>query len=301
MSATAEKMKVGFIGLGIMGQSMAGHLLDAGHDLNVYNRTRAKAEDLIGRGAVWCDSPGEVAAASDVVITVVGYPRDVEEVYLGPDGIVARAREGALLIDMTTSSPELARRIAKAAGAHGMTALDAPVSGGEGGARAGTLAIMVGGPDEAFARARPLFEAMGSTIAHMGEAGTGQHTKMANQIAIASTMLAVSESLAYAEAAGLSRDQVLEVIGTGAASSFLLNGLGPKIVTADYSPGFFVHHFVKDMSIALAECERLGLDLPGLALARSLYQRLIDGGYGEEGTQALYRVYTQLMGASDAV
>ena len=301
MSATEEKMKVGFIGLGIMGQSMARHLLEAGHDLNVYNRTRAKAEDLIGRGAAWCDSPGEVAAASDVVITVVGYPRDVEEVYLGPEGIVARAPEGALLIDMTTSSPELARRIAKAASGHGMTALDAPVSGGEGGARAGTLAIMVGGADEAFARARPLFEAMGSTIAHMGEAGTGQHTKMANQIAIASTMLAVSESLAYAEAAGLSRDQVLEVIGTGAASSFLLNGLGPKIVAADYSPGFFVHHFVKDMSIALAECDRLGLDLPGLALARSLYQRLIDGGYGEEGTQALYRVYTQLMGASDAV
>lgn len=294
-------MRVGFIGLGIMGKNMARHLLEAGFELNVYNRTPDKCDELIAHGAVWHATPGDVAEASDAVITVVGYPGDVEDVYLGADGIIARAPEGALLIDMTTSSPELARRIAEVAGRSGKTALDAPVSGGEGGARAGTLAIMVGGTADGFLRAQPLFDAMGSTIAHMGRAGAGQHTKMANQIAIASTMLAVSESLAYAKAAGLSSEQVLKVIGTGAASSFLLNGLGPKMVVSDYQPGFFVHHFVKDMSIALSECERLGLDLPGLALARNLYQRLIDGGYGQEGTQALYRVYTQLTGASDAL
>lgn len=301
MNASSKKMKVGFIGLGIMGQSMAGHILAAGHDLAVFNRTRAKADGLVAQGAVWKDSPGAVADASDVVITIVGYPRDVEDIYLGRDGILARAPEGALLIDMTTSSPELSRRIADAAAERGQTALDAPVSGGEGGARAGTLAIMVGGAAQGFDRARPLFAAMGGTIAHMGPPGAGQHTKMANQIAIASTMMALCESLAYAKAAGLAPDAVLDVIGTGAASSFLMKGLGPKIVAADYAPGFFVHHFVKDMSIALAECDRIGLDLPGLALARDLYQRLVDDGFGEDGTQALFRVYSGLTGGGDAV
>lgn len=301
MNAETTKMTVGFIGLGIMGHSMAGHILAAGNELVVYNRTRSKADDLVEKGAVWKDSPGEVAAASDVVITIVGYPKDVEDIYLGEGGIVERARDGAVLIDMTTSSPELAERIAAAAAARGLSALDAPVSGGDVGARAGTLAIMVGGDAGAFARAKPLFEAMGGKIAHLGKAGAGQHTKMANQIAIASNMMAVCESLAYADAAGLDRAAVLEVIGTGAASSFLLNGLGPKIVAGDYAPGFFVHHFVKDMTIALSEAERMKLDLPGLALARSLYQKLVDGGFGEEGTQALYRAYTDLTGGGDAV
>ena len=297
MSALTEKMTVGFIGLGIMGQSMAGHILAAGHELCVYNRTRAKADDLVAKGAVWKDSPGDVAAACDVVITIVGYPKDVEEVYLAPGGIVERARDGAILIDMTTSSPELAQRITAAAADRGLTALDAPVSGGDVGAKAGTLAIMVGGDATGFEAAMPLFDAMGGKIVHMGPAGAGQHTKMANQIAIASTMMAVSESLSYAKAAGLDQSAVLDAIGTGAASSFLLNGLGPKMVAGDYAPGFFVHHFVKDMSIALAEAERMKLDLPGLTLARGLYQRLVDGGFGEEGTQALYRVYTQMTGA----
>lgn len=301
MSISVANTKVGFIGLGIMGNSMAGHILDAGYDLCVFNRTRAKADDLVSRGAVWKDSPGEVAAACDVVVTIVGYPADVEAVYLGDGGIVERAKDGAILIDMTTSSPDLAQRIAQQAAAKGLSALDAPVSGGDVGARAGSLAIMVGGEEAAYKSVMPLFEAMGKNIAHMGGAGAGQHTKMANQIAIASTMMAVCESLFYAQSAGLKLDTLLDVIGTGAASSFLLNGLGRKIVEEDYAPGFFVHHFVKDMTIALSEAERMNIDLPGLALARSLYQKLVDGGFGEEGTQALYRVYTGLTGGAHAI
>ena len=296
-----EKKTVGVIGLGIMGQSMAGHILDGGHNLVVYNRTKAKAEALVAGGAIWADSPGEVAAVSDIVITIVGYPKDVEEVYLGEGGIVARAQPGTILIDMTTSSPELATRIATLAEASGLAALDAPVSGGDVGAKAGKLAIMVGGDVETYLKALPILDLMGGKIMHMGPAGAGQHTKMANQIAIASTMVAVSESLSYAAAAGLDQTTLIDVIGTGAAGSFLLNGLGPKMVAADYAPGFFVHHFVKDMSIALAEAARMGIDLPGLTLAKALYDKLVAGGYGEEGTQALYRVYTQMTGMGDAV
>jgi 3-hydroxyisobutyrate dehydrogenase len=296
-----EKQTVGFIGLGIMGASMAGHILAGGHDLVVYNRTRAKADALVGKGAKWADTPGDVAAMSDVVITIVGYPKDVEDVYLGTGGIVEMARPGTVLIDMTTSSPALAAQIAQSAETEGLRALDAPVSGGDVGAKTGKLAIMVGGDAAAYRAVLPILELMGGTIAHMGPAGAGQHTKMANQIAIAATMMAVSESLAYAEAAGLDRSALIDLIGTGAAGSFLLNGLGPKMVAGDYAPGFFVHHFVKDMSIALAEAERLGLALPGLSLAKSLYDKLIAEGFGEEGTQALYRLYTQATGADDAV
>lgn len=292
-----EKKTVGFIGLGIMGQSMAGHILAGGHELVVYNRTQSKADALVAKGASWAASPGKVVAVSDIVITIVGYPKDVEEVYLGEGGIVESARPGTVLIDMTTSSPELASRIAELAAASGLTALDAPVSGGDVGAKAGKLAIMVGGDGEAYLKALPVLDLMGGKIMHMGPAGAGQHTKMANQIAIASTMLAVSESLSYAAAAGLDQTTLIEVIGTGAAGSFLLNGLGPKMAAGDYAPGFFVHHFVKDMTIALAEAERMGLDLPGLSLAKSLYDKLVAGGHGEEGTQALYRVYTQMTGA----
>jgi 3-hydroxyisobutyrate dehydrogenase len=301
MSMTNERKTVGFIGLGIMGTSMAGHILDGGHDLIVYNRTEAKARPLLDKGAVWAANPGDLATLSDIVITIVGYPRDVEEIYLGNGGIIDRARPGTILIDMTTSSPEVAKHIAGIAKGSGVFALDAPVSGGDVGARAGNLAIMVGGNGEAFATARPILELMGGKVMHMGPAGAGQHTKMANQIAIASTMMAVSESLAYAEAAGLDRTALIELIGTGAAGSFLLNGLGPKMVAHDYTPGFFVHHFVKDMNIALAEAERMGLDLPGLALARSLYDKLVAGGFGEDGTQALYRLYERAMGGTDAV
>ncbi|SDI98638.1 NAD(P)-dependent oxidoreductase [Aliiruegeria lutimaris] len=300
MTAETGKMTVGFIGLGIMGQYMAGHILDVGHVLRVFNRSRHKAEALVDRGAVWCDNLGDVAAECDVVISIVGYPADVEEIYLSPGGILDRARDGAILIDMTTSSPDLARRIADRAAAQGLSALDAPVSGGEGGAKAAALAIMVGGDPDAFAAARPLFEILGKTVSHMGPAGSGQHTKMANQIAIASTMVGVCECLAYAKAAGLSQAATLDVVGTGAASSFLLKGLGPKIVAEDFSPGFFIHHFVKDMSIALEEAEAMQLSLPGLALARKLYRQLVEEGFGEEGTQALIRAYAGIVGGNHA-
>ncbi|MGR3572906.1 NAD(P)-dependent oxidoreductase [Brevirhabdus sp.] len=301
MTLATDRKTVGFIGLGIMGHSMAGHILAQGHDLRVFSRTRAKADDLLARGARWVDSPAALAAECDVVISIVGYPADVEQIYLSADGIVAHARRHAILIDMTTSSPGLARRIADAAAERGLTSLDAPVSGGEVGARDGTLAIMVGGDPVSFNAARPLFEAMGSKITHMGPAGAGQHTKMANQIAIASTMVAVCEALSYAKAAGLEQEKLLDAIGAGAASSFQLNVLGPKIAAGDFAPGFFVHHFVKDMSIALAEADRMKLNLPGLSLARGLYQKLIDGGFDEDGTQALYRVYSGMLGGGDAV
>ncbi len=291
MSVTNGRKKVGFIGLGIMGRSMAGHILDGGHELHVYNRTRSKADELVARGAIWHDTAGDVAAACDVVITIVGYPKDVEETYLGAGGLVERAKAGTILIDMTTSSPTLAGEIAARAAEKGVSVLDAPVSGGDVGARAAKLSIMVGGTEEAFAAALPLFQLMGENIVHQGGPGAGQHTKMCNQIAIAATMLAVSESLAYAKASGLDAKRVLSSIGTGAASSFLLNNLGPKMLNDDYAPGFYVHHFIKDMSIAIAEAERMKLDLPALALAKQLYEKLAAGGFGEEGTQAIFRVY----------
>lgn len=291
MNETSDRKKVGFIGLGIMGRSMAGHILDGGHELHVYNRTKSKADELIGRGAIWHDTAGDAAAVSDIVITIVGYPKDVEETYLGPGGIVERANSGTILIDMTTSSPTLAGVIAEKAGRKGISSLDAPVSGGDVGAKAGKLSIMVGGDEKAFRASLPLLELMGENIVHQGAAGAGQHTKMCNQIAIAATMLAVSESLAYAEASGLDAKRVLSSIGTGAAASFLLDKLGPKMLDRDYSPGFYVHHFIKDMSIAISEAERMKLDLPALALAKRLYEKIASNGHGEEGTQAIFRVY----------
>ncbi len=290
MTASTTKPRVGFIGLGNMGQSMAGHILKAGYPLNVYNRTRGKADDLLARGAVWCESPGELAASSDVIITIVGYPRDVEEVYLGDNGIVARARN-ALLIDMTTSSPELAQRIAKAAAQQGCRALDAPVSGGDIGARDAKLSIMVGGEQAAFDAALPILQLLGPNIVLQGDAGAGQHTKMCNQIVIASTIMGVCEGLAYGKAAGLDLSTVLKSIGGGAASGFQLTVLGQKIINGDFAPGFFVEHFIKDLGIALAEAQRMQLDLPALALARKLYTELAAQGHGRLGTQALFKHY----------
>lgn len=286
-----EKTPVGFIGLGIMGGHMAGHILSAGHPLHVHNRTRAKADGLVARGAVWHERPGDVAGAAEVVITIIGTPADVERVYLGTDGLVARARPGSVLIDATTSSPSLAERIAASASARGVTALDAPVSGGEVGARDAKLAIMIGGDAEAVERVRPVLVLMGGNVVRMGGPGAGQHAKMANQIAIASTMVGVCESLAYAKGAGLALDSVLKVIGSGAAQSFLLNNLGPRMAKDDYKAGFYVHHFIKDLGIALAEAERMRLDLPGLALAKRLYEELARQGHAQDGTQALYRLY----------
>jgi 3-hydroxyisobutyrate dehydrogenase len=290
MSATTPKARIGFVGLGIMGQSMAGHLLAAGHALRVYNRSADKAKALVEQGAVWCDTPGAAAAGSDVVITMVGYPRDVEQVWLGEDGILAAAR-GALLIDMTTSSPGLAQRLAREAAARGCRALDAPVSGGDIGAREARLSIMAGGDAAAFAEALPILQRMGKTIVHTGGPGTGQHTKMCNQVVIASTIMGVCEGLAYARSAGLDPDVVLQCISGGAAGSFQLNVMGPKIVKGDFAPGFMIEHFLKDLSIALAEADGMHLRLPGAAQARQLYATLVEQGHARDGTQALWLLY----------
>jgi 3-hydroxyisobutyrate dehydrogenase len=283
--------KVGFIGLGIMGRSMAGNILRDGHELHVFNRTRAKAEDLLAQGAVWHDTASEIAAECDVVFTILGIPEDVEDTYLGVKGLVEQARPGAILVDMTTSSPSLARRITETGAAKGVAVLDAPVSGGDVGARNGKLSIMIGGDIAAIEHVRPLLSLMGDNIVRQGEAGAGQHTKMANQIAIACSMMAVCESLAYAKRAGLDPKLVLKSIGTGAASSFALVNLGPRMLEGDFAPGFYVRHFIKDMGIALAEAERMKLDLPGLAQAKALYDRLAMSGHGDDGTQALFRLY----------
>jgi 3-hydroxyisobutyrate dehydrogenase len=292
MSGTSALPRIGFIGTGIMGAPMAGHLLRAGHPLTVFNRTRERAQPLLEAGAAWADSPAAVAAASEIVITIVGFPEDVERTYLGPDGLIAHARPGALLIDMTTSSPSLAERIAREAAARGLQALDAPVSGGDVGARNATLSIMVGGEAAAFERARPVLERMGKTISHMGGPGAGQHTKMANQIVIASTVMGVAEGIAYARAAGLDGARVLAALGPGAAGSAQLAVQGPKMLVGDDAPGFMVKHFLKDLGIALAEAERMRLDLPGLALARRLFERVqAEPGGPERGTQSIIRAY----------
>ncbi|WP_159887595.1 NAD(P)-dependent oxidoreductase [Paenibacillus puerhi] len=291
MSLKPGVSTVGFIGIGVMGKSMAGHLLKAGYKLHVYTRTQEKAEELVAEGAVWQDTPAGLAAASDVIITMVGYPKDVEQIYLGEQGLIAQAKPGAYLIDMTTSSPLLARRIYEAAAARGLHALDAPVSGGDVGAREGRLSIMAGGDEEAFEAVRPLLELMGTNIVLQGKAGSGQHTKMCNQIAIASNMMGVCEALAYAKASGLDPQTVLKSIETGAAGSWSLSNLAPRIIDGNFEPGFYVKHFIKDMGIALEAAKDMGLDLPGLALAESLYQRLADMGYAEKGTQALYKAY----------
>lgn len=282
---------IGFIGTGVMGRSMAGHLIDAGYSVNVFNRTKANAEALIDKGATWYDSPGEVSANSDVIITIVGFPKDVEDIYLSEDGIVAQAKSGSVLVDMTTSSPILAQRIAEEAGKKDVESLDAPVSGGDIGAREARLSIMVGGTETAFARVKPLFEIMGKNIGLMGPAGSGQHTKMVNQISIASGMMGLSEAIAYAKTSGLDPSAVLKVIESGAAGSWSLSNLGPRIIKGDFAPGFFVKHFIKDMGIALESAKEMNLDLPGLALAHKLYNQLADQGGGDYGTQALYKLY----------
>ena len=281
---------IGFIGLGIMGQSMAGHLLAGGFGLNVYNRTKSKADGLVSRGATWFDTPGEVAAHSDLVITIVGFPSDVEEVYLGPQGIIAHAKN-AILVDMTTSSPSLARDIAQEAAKKGLGALDAPVSGGDVGARDAKLTIMVGGTQEVFDQALPVLRLMGTSIILQGGAGMGQHTKMCNQIVIASNIMGVAEGLAYAKKVGLDPSTVLQSIGGGAASGFQLNVLGTRMIAGDYAPGFYIEHFIKDLTIALAEAKKLDLDLPGLSQAKKLYDQMVAKGLGRDGTQGLLQLY----------
>ena len=285
---------VGFIGTGIMGASMAGHLRAAGYPLHIHNRTRSKAEPLLAAGAVWCESPEEVAAASEIVITIVGMPADVEQVYFGSDGrqgIVAAASPGSLLIDMTTSSPTLAERIAEAAAARGLSAVDAPVSGGDVGARNGTLVIMAGGDESAYAKALPLLEAMGGSITRLGPAGAGQRCKLANQVAVAVGMVAWCEALAHAEAGGLDAALVQQVIAGGAAGSWAMTNLAPRALADDFAPGFLVRHLVKDIGIAREAADETGTELPGLIVAEQLYALLEEGGCGDEGTQALLRLY----------
>ncbi len=284
---------IAFIGTGVMGRSMAGHLLKAGHTLHVHNRTRAKAQALIDAGAQWHDTPGAAAAAAEFTITIVGYPSDVEATYFGPDGIIARAPANAVLIDMTTSSPVLAQRIAAAAGKRGLSALDAPVSGGDVGAREARLVIMVGGEAAAFAHAKPLFEVMGKNIVLHGPAGSGQHCKLANQISIASIMMSWCEALTYAKKAGLDPARVIESVGAGAASSWSLVNLAPRALRGDFAPGFYVKHFQKDMRIALETAAELKLELPGLMQAKKLYDEVTRRGWEDEGTQVLFRLYTE--------
>lgn len=281
---------VGFIGLGVMGASMAAHLMDGGYDLIVYNRTRIKAEPLLSRGAKWADTPAEVAAQSDVVVTIVGYPRDVEEVYLGENGILT-TKKGGCVVDMTTSSPMLAKRIYEAAKAKGVAALDAPVSGGDIGARKAQLVIMVGGDREAFDALQPMFNLLGRTIRYFGGAGAGQYTKMVNQIAIASGMIGVAEAVAFAKKAGLNVTEVIETISGGAAASWSLSNLAPRMVRGDVAPGFFIKHIIKDMKIALECAEEMHLEMPGLTLAKRLYDQLAARGMEDCGTQAIVQWY----------
>ena len=272
IEVATKATRVGWIGTGVMGSSMCGHLVDAGFPAVVYNRSRGKTKPLVDRGAKEAGSPAEVAEQSDVIFTIVGYPADVREVTLGRDGTLSRAKTGSILVDMTTSEPALAREIFEAAKAKNVHSVDAPVSGGDVGAREARLSIMIGGEPEPVKALMPLFEAMGKTIVHQGPAGSGQHTKMVNQILIATNMIGVCEALLYGHKAGLDPEQVLKSVGSGAAGSWSLNNLGPRIIAGNFEPGFFVEHFLKDMGIALAEARRMKLCLPGLALAEQLYR-----------------------------
>jgi 3-hydroxyisobutyrate dehydrogenase len=283
--------KIGFIGTGVMGASMAGHLLDAGHELSVFNRTRHKADALVDRGARWCDTPGEVAASSDITFAIVGFPEDVRSVFLGEDGLLAGASAGSILVDMTTSSPSLAVEIAGRGAEKSVEVVDAPVSGGDVGAREARLSIMVGGSEEAFQRCLPFFKLMGANIVHQGPAGSGQHTKMCNQIAIASGMLAICEALIYAEKSGLDPRKVLSSIEKGAAGSWSLSNLGPRILEGNFEPGFYIKHFIKDMTIALESARSLGIHLPGLELTLQSYRKLQAMGMDDKGTQSLFHLY----------
>jgi len=280
-------MKIGWIGTGIMGGSMAGHLQAAGHELYVFNRTKDKAESLLAKGAHWCKSPAEVIDNAETVFTMVALPIDVEEVYMGENGIFSTQGACRIVVDMTTSRPSLAQTIARTAEERGIDSLDAPVSGGDIGARNATLAIMVGGKKEIFDTVLPLFQLMGQIISFMGGAGAGQHTKMCNQILVAGTMIGVCESLLYADKAGLDQQSVIDIIGKGAASCWSINNLGPRIVSGNFEPGFIVEHFIKDMGIALQEAEAVGLSLPGLALVHNLYLEVKAQGHGRLGTHAL--------------
>lgn len=288
MQSIDTTMPIGFIGLGVMGSSMASRLLDAGHPLRVHTRSPSKAASLLQRGAVWGRDPASAAADCRAVITMLGFPEDVEAVYFGPGGLLDSARPGTLLIDMTTTRPALSRRIHSEARQRGLQALDAPVSGGDVGAREGKLSIMVGGDEDAFAAAQGLFRALGAKWVLQGGPGSGQRVKLCNQIAGFGSTLGACEALAFAMSAGLDPSKVLESIGAGAASSWALTNLAPRVIRGDFNPGFFVRHFLKDIKLALEEGEAMGAFTPGMTLAKELYASLERMGMGEKGTQALY-------------
>jgi len=287
------KQKVGFIGIGVMGQSMAKHILQAGYPLYVYTRTKEKAKGLIQLGATWINSISELSKECEFIITMIGYPKDVEDVYLGENGIISSAKPGTYVIDMTTSQPSLAKKIYEQAKLKNIQSLDAPVSGGDIGAREARLAIMVGGDKDAFDHCLPLFEIMGQNIVYQGEAGSGQHTKMCNQIAIAAGMIGVCEAISYAKKSGLDPANVLKSITTGAAGSWSLSNLAPRMLSDDFEPGFYIKHFIKDMGIALEESNAMELYTPGLELAYKLYEQLAKAGYEEKGTQALVKLWQE--------
>ncbi|HSL02790.1 MAG TPA: NAD(P)-dependent oxidoreductase [Nitrospiraceae bacterium] len=279
--------RIGWIGTGVMGSSMCGHLLTAGYRVTVHSRTRSKAQPLLDRGGQWAESPRAVAAQSDVLFTMVGFPQEVRQVYFGADGVLSGAEAGAILIDMTTTQPSLSRDIAAAASVKHLSAIDAPVSGGDVGAKNAGLSIMLGGDTTSVQAVMPLFELLGKKIVHQGGPGAGQQSKLCNQIVIASTMVGVCESLLYGYKAGLDLNRMLDSIRGGAAACWTLDNLAPKILQRNFDPGFFVEHFIKDMGIALEEAKRMGLILPGLALVHQLYQAVQKLGHGRSGTHAL--------------
>lgn len=283
--------KIGFIGIGIMGKSMVRNLMKAGYEVAVYSRTKSKAEDVLSEGAIWCEDVKTCSKGRDAVITIVGYPQDVEEVYFGENGIIANADRGTCLIDMTTTSPKLAVRIYEEASQAGLKALDAPVTGGDTGAREGTLTILAGGDSDIFDRCLPVFEAMGKAIKYEGKAGNGQHTKMCNQIAIAGALSGVCEAMVYAKANGLDVGTMVDSIATGAAGSTQLNAMAPRILSGDFTPGFFIKHFIKDMKLAAEEAEGTGIRLGVLDHVLSMYESMAASGHEDEGTQALVKYY----------
>lgn len=289
-----ESKNIGWIGTGVMGKSMCLHLINSGNTAYIYNRTKQKAAELLEKGAFWCDSPEEVAEKSIIIFSIVGFPEDVEKIILDEKGVLKSAKQGSVIVDMTTSSPILAKKIYEICKNKGIYSLDAPVSGGDIGAREGKLAIMVGGDRDVYDKALPFFKIMGENIAYMGKAGAGQHTKMSNQILIAGTMIGVVESLLYAYKTGMNLDSVIDVIGKGAASSWSINNLGKRIAKGDFDPGFFIKHFIKDMGIALDEAKRINLALPGLSLAHQFYIAATSLGYENLGTQGLYKVFQKM-------
>ncbi len=291
-------MEIGWIGTGVMGASMAGHLLGAGHNVSVFTRSKSRAQKLLDNGARWFDSPAEVAANAEIVFSIVGHPTDVKDVFMGKTGVLHPKATCKIIVDMTTSEPSLAQTIYAAAAKLGIESLDAPVSGGDIGAREAKLAIMVGGKKEVYETVLPLFEIMGTNIGYLGEAGSGQHAKMANQILVAGTMIGVCEALLYAHRQGLNMQQVISIVETGAAGSWSVSNLGPRIVKGDFDPGFMVEHFVKDMGIALKEAEQTGLSLPGLALVQQLYIALKAQGHAKSGTHALFLALEALNGGN---